>query len=147
LTADHCHFHEKSFVDAFEDPDYQQLFIDSIPLIIHDPLRDLPESYNAENASSIDFAPSIAHYLGLKNVRNPWLGGSIFERDSSHYSNKSVAALGPHEIFLITDDKIHSLNENGAHRSTLKILDTYINTVRQLELENKIWKKDSLTSP
>ncbi len=114
FTADHCHFHEKTFIKAFEDPDYQQLFVDRIPLIIHDPLRDLPESFNADNASSIDFAPSIAHYLGLKNISNPWLGRSIFERNVIPYSNKSVAALGPHEIFLITDDKIHSLNENGS---------------------------------
>lgn len=147
LTADHCHFHEKTFIDAFEDPDYQQLFIDRIPLIIHDPLRELPESYNADNASSIDFAPSIAHYLGLNNVRNPWLGNSIFERDGTHYSEKSVAALGPNEVFIVTDDRIHSLNENGAHQTTLKILDTYISIVRQLELEDQIWKEDSLTNP
>jgi len=147
FTSDHCHFHEKTFIKAFEDPDYQQLFIDRIPLIIHDPLRDLPETFDADNASSIDFAPSVAHYLGLKNISNPWLGGSIFERDSIRYSNKSVAALGPHEIFLITDDKIHSLNEDGSHQTSLEILDNYISIVRQLELENQIWKEDSLPIP
>jgi hypothetical protein len=110
-------------------------------------LRDLPETFDADNASSIDFAPSVAHYLGLKNISNPWLGRSIFERDVIPYSNKSVAALGPHEIFLITDDKIHSLNEDGSHQTSLEILDKYISIVRQLELENQIWKEDSLTIP
>jgi len=147
FTADHCHFHEKTFIKAFEDPDYQQLFVDRIPLMIHDPLRDLPETFDADNASSIDFAPSVAHYLGLKNISNPWLGGSIFERNVIPYSNKSVAALGPHEIFLITGDKIHSLNDDGSHQTSLEILDNYISIVRQLELENQIWKEDSLTIP
>ena len=147
LTADHCHYHEKTFVDVFEGQDYQQLFIDRIPLIIHDPHRELPESYDADNASSIDFAPTISHYLGLDNVKNPWLGGSIFERDSIHHSKKSVAALGPHEIFLITGDKIHSLDEDGEHQPTLQILDSYIAMVRQLELNNQIWDKDSPTFP
>jgi hypothetical protein len=58
-----------------------------------------------------------------------------------------VAALGPHEIFLITNDKIHSLNEDGSHQTSLEILDDYISIVRQLELENQIWKEDSLPIP
>ena len=142
FTADHCHFHERSFVKSFKSGDYQQLFIDRIPLIIHDPLRRLPPSYDAENSSSIDFTPTIAHYLGLKNGPNPFMGNSIFALESKPYRNMSVAALGPQEIFLIDNDKIHTLNNSPTHTSTLEVLATYIELVRQLELDNLIWKED-----
>lgn len=139
FTADHCHFHENAFITAFSGPDYQQTFVDRIPLIIRDPFRILPAEYDAHNSSSIDFAPTMAHYLGLENVRNSFMGTSIFENHLKANAQKSVAALGPHEIYLIDGKKIHRHGNGGEHAGTLNILDKYIGIVRQLELENRIW--------
>ncbi len=142
FTADHCHFHEFAFLDAFSDPDYEQKFVDRIPLIIHDPTRILPPVYDAGNSSSIDFAPTMAHYFGLENVKNPFMGKSIFERKQRLDKHVSVAALGPSEVYLIDGKKIHRFGEQSSYESTLKILDKYIAIVRQLELENRIWDDD-----
>lgn len=139
VTADHSHFHERAFVNAFKESGYQQLFIDRIPLIIHDPLRRLPREYDAENSSSIDFAPTIAHFLGLQNGPNPFMGNSIFESHKKPYRQLSVAALGPHEIFLIDNDRIHTLADSQKHTFTLKAAEAYIEKIRQLELEDRIW--------
>ena len=139
FTADHCRYHERSFVKAFESPDYQQLFVDRIPLIIYDPSRLLPPTYDAENSSSLDFAPTIAHYLGLENRANPFMGKSIFERDRKAYRDLSVAALGPGEIFLISDKQIHSSNNSRQYRFTLEVLTDFVELVRQLEVDDLIW--------
>jgi len=139
FTADHCHFHENAFLDAFSEPGYTKLFVDRIPLIIWDPSRSLPARYDARNASSIDFAPTMAHYFGLDNVRNPFLGMSLFEREQHLDKQISVAAIGPHEIYLIDEKKIHRLGEESAYNSTLKTLDKFVTAVRQLEIENRIW--------
>lgn len=138
LTADHSHYHDKSFIAAFDEPGYQKVFVDQIPLIIHDPLRNLPDDYDAEISSSIDFAPTIAHYLGLDNTRNPFMGTSIFERSPAH-RNAAIAALGPGEIFLINEERIHKMADAKKHRATLEILDTYISIARMLEKKDKIW--------
>lgn len=142
FTADHCHFHENAFLDVFSEPDYTKLFVDRIPLIIWDPSRSLPARYDARNASSIDFAPTIAHYFGLDNVRNPFLGMSLFEQERHLDKQISAAAIGPHEIYLIDGTKIHRLGEESAYNSTLKALDKFIAAVRQLEIENRIWDND-----
>lgn len=139
FTADHCRYHERSFIKAFKSPDYQQLFIDRIPLIIYDPSRLLPPTYDAGNSSSLDFAPTIAHYLGLENRANPFMGISIFERDRTAYKDVSVAALGPGEIFLISGKRIHSSNNSQQYRFTLEVLTEYVELVRQLELDDLIW--------
>lgn len=141
LTADHCHYPEKPYVAAFDEPGFQKIFVDRIPLIIHDPTRNLPETYDAGNASSIDFAPTLAHYLGMDNVRNPFLGTSIFEAGRKEYLHFAVSAIGPREIFLIDQDRIHKLGEPGKYRSRIKVLDKYIGVVKQLELDDRIWNE------
>lgn len=139
FTSDHSHFHDKSFVDAFDGPDYQKIFIDNIPLIIHDPLRSLPEEYDAEISSSIDLTPTLAHYFGLENTRNPFMGTSIFESQQKTYRHMATAALGPNETFLIDVERINRLGEPIKHGTTLEILNVYIGITRQLEMENRIW--------
>lgn len=139
FTSDHSHYHDKSFVAAFDEPDYQKFFIDKIPLIIHDPSRILPEEYDAEISSSIDLTPTLAHYFGLENTRNPFMGTSIFERQQKTYPHMATAALGPNETFLIDEDRIHKLGDPSKHRTTLEILNDFIRITRQLEIEDRIW--------
>ncbi|MEJ2057435.1 MAG: hypothetical protein P8X39_06315, partial [Desulfofustis sp.] len=107
--------------------------------------RILPAEYDAKNASSIDFAPTMAHYFSLAKVPNPFMGISIFEKERQSSNQKSVAALGPHEIYLINGGKIHRIGEGGAYEQILKVLDKYISGARQLELENRIWDDELLS--
>ena len=141
FTADHCHYHDNEFVAAFDGPDYQKIFVDTIPLILHDPRHTLPSEYDAANASSIDFAPSLVHYLGLENTRNPFMGTSIFEITAEPQERLSVAALGEHEIYLIDGNKIHGLADTTKHAESLKAIQTYLRIVSHLERSDRIWDK------
>jgi lipoteichoic acid synthase len=138
FTTDHCHYPEKQFVDAFKGPGYQQIFVDKIPLIIHDPTRKLPQTFDAKNSTSIDFTPSLIHYLNLGNHKNPFMGTSIYEKERKKYERFGLNSYG-FDLFLIDDEKIHKLGTSQNHRVKLKIMDKYITLSKQLEVTDKLW--------
>ena len=143
LTADHCHYPEKAFVKAFNTPDYQGFFVDKIPLIIYDPTRRLPKEYDAQNTTSLDFAPSLAHYLELPNSQNPFLGSSIFEqrRDPAH--TFGISFIGDQrDLFIIKDQKISRLDSNDKALPNGTLISKFIEVTQQLELDNRIWNRD-----
>lgn len=138
FTADHCHYPEKPFVKAFKSWGYQKLFVDTIPLIIFDPTRNLPKRFDARNSTSIDFAPSLIHYLGLDNRRNPFMGTSIYDKDRKAYEGFGVASYGKN-LFLIDDKKIHKFGFSNKHFSKLLVLQRYVHETKKLEIENRLW--------
>lgn len=143
FTADHAHYAEKSFVSAIKQSGqskYQKLFVDKIPLIIHDPLRSLPKKYDVGNATSIDFAPSIVHYLGLSNKKNSFLGLSFFDKERKEYNQYGVASIGGSH-FLIDNNRIHSVNNSEKHKDKLKLIAKFVKASQQLEVNNFLWKK------
>ncbi len=145
FTTDHCHYHEKPYVEAVNKPGshYQSIFVDQIPLIIHDPTRKLPRHFDAHFASSIDFTPSLVHYLALANHKNAFMGSSIFEKKTqrvfSKGNNSGVASLG-NKTYLIDQEKIHGgVNLLGPYEEDLIGLNGFIKHVQWLEGENRIW--------
>ncbi len=137
FTADHCHYQEKAFIAAFDEPGYQRLFVDRIPLIIHDPSRELPLSFDASYATSIDFTPSLIHYLGLANQKNPFIGTSIF---SDNRKNFGVASYN-NEYFIIDSTKIHRWNFSKTLQQELSLIKKIIGITHQLELDKRIWRE------
>jgi len=135
FTADHCHYQEKAFVAAFDEPGYQRIFVDRVPLIIHDPTRKLPQTFDANYATSVDFTPSLIHYLGLPNHKNPFIGTSIF---SGNRKNWGIASFN-NKYFLIDSKKIHRLGFSEVHREKLKLIKKFIATSQQIEVENRLW--------
>jgi len=138
FTTDHCHYPEKPFVDAFKGPGYQKFFVDTIPLIIHDPTKKLPKTFDAKNSTSIDFTPSLIHYLDLGNYKNPFMGTSIYEKKRKKYERYGLNSYGP-DLFLIDDEKIHKRGTSENHRVKLNIMDKYITLSKQLEVTDKLW--------
>ncbi len=138
FTTDHCHFYERPFVETFDMPDYQKFFVDRIPLIIYDPTRDLPETYDANYSTSIDFTPSIIHYLGLSNHKNPFLGTSIFEKNRKEYDEYGIASYG-NNFFLVDKNKIHTFKFSNMHQKKLALTANFIIGTYKLEAANKIW--------
>jgi len=139
FTSDHAHYYEKSYVDiikAYKEKDYQKLFVDKIPLIIHDPGRNLPNNYDAKYSTSIDFAPSLVHYLGLKNEINPFLGESIFLK--SRNKEYGIASYG-NNYYLIDNEKIHSKMNSKKYENLLMLIEKNIILTQQLEISNRIW--------
>ena len=145
LTADHTHYPDRDYVKLVaNDPGYVPVFVDRIPLIIYHPTKQLPTEFDAGNASSINFTPSLIHLLGLENRPNPFLGRSIFDPAGQNTpgSGRSIAAGGD-EIFLIDDSGVHKMgHESAAIRSQqqeLDFIDNLMSTIWQLEQHNRIW--------
>ena len=141
LTADHCHYPEKAFVTSFNDQDYQGFFMDRVPYIVYDPTRIIPEAYDARNATTIDFAPSLAHYLELANEKNPFLGTSMYEKGRKKYDDIGISFIGDKkDLFIVKDQKIQRLgNSNEYHNFGL--LTKFIMATQQAELANRIWSE------
>lgn len=71
FTADHTHAYEKPYVELMKnDPTYKPVFTDTIPLIIYDPIHELPSRYDANDDTSLALAPTILHLLNYNNAKN-----------------------------------------------------------------------------
>lgn len=98
FTADHCHYHDKPFMELVKnDSDYVKCFFDRIPLIIYDPIHSLPARYDAENNTSISLPPTVCQLLGINNTRNSFMGTSIFE--PAEHLPVSAAGMDFYTIF------------------------------------------------
>lgn len=139
FTTDHCHYPTQPFVAEIDDPEYQRLFVDRIPLIILDQQRKLPAYFDAANSTSLDFAPSLLHYLGITNQPNPFLGRSIFfQQDQTE--RLGVAVIEP-DIFIIDGKKIHGDKNSKLYRQDLQLLKKFIKISHGLEMTDRLWHK------
>ncbi len=138
FTSDHSHIAERPFVQAFKQPGYQGLFVDKIPLIIHDPIRNLPEEFDAVHSTSIDFAPSLMHYLELPNLANPFLGTSIFMPRNSRSVRYGYAQHGK-AAFLVDEHRVHRLRYTKQYKEKLSLVNKFIKYTQELEVTGKLW--------
>ncbi len=148
FTADHTHFPEREFVRVVgQNADYTPVFVDRIPLIIYDPGKTLPEEFDANYASSIDFTPSLIHWLGLGNRANPFVGQSIFDqhRRKSNGAGRSIASAGTH-VYLVNHKGIlkkgHKSLTNVEQRMELQFIGNMLSALSQLEKHNRIWPRN-----
>ncbi len=139
LTSDHAHFQGSDFVSLVDgQADYKPYFVDKIPLIIYHPTIGLPESFDAKQASSLDFTPSVIQLLKLSNRSNSFLGGSIFERTQT-----TGIAYGESHIYLIEATGIKQQGayiDNLSPDTSINQLYKVINNIQDLELQGRIWE-------
>lgn len=141
FTSDHSHYYSNPYLKLMKTVganDYQKLFIGKIPLIIYDPLANLPPEYDASYASSIDLAPTLVHLLGMPNERNSFLGTSIFDKSNITYASRGVAAYGE-STYLIDRERIHTEQQSQSQAVQLDLLSRYIRYVQGLEIKNRIY--------
>ncbi len=141
FTTDHAHFHTDSFIAAVTQArmaDYPGYFVDRIPLIIHDPRRELPPTFDAHYSTSLHFAPTLLHYLGVPNSKSPFLGTSLFERTQT----RDVAGVGP-DFFLIDSKGVLNISESD-EVDHVAIVDE-IEAARRVQLEDRLWPHSSLS--
>lgn len=135
LTSDHAKYHEPTYVNALVQygvTDYPGFFSDKIPFIIHDP-RGVPQaSLAAEQATSIDFAPTVADYLQLPNISNPFMGTSLFERET----DIGLANLNG-RLYLTSEAGIHDVT--NVRSDKIVELKRYIYDVQDLMRQNRVW--------
>lgn len=135
FTTDHAHFHEDSYVNALAASgidDYAGFFGDRIPLIIHDPSRRTPKSFDANYASSIHLAPTLAHFMGLTNRPVPFLGTSIFERSGDW----DVASFGENYYFF---NKSGIFDISASERPEHEAVKGWIRKSRAVIESNRVW--------
>ena len=78
VTADHAHSPSVEFASV-AGPDYQRSYFDVIPLMVYTPTAQLKGTMQV-TSSSIDYAPTMAHMLGLANQKNHFMGTSLFQK-------------------------------------------------------------------
>jgi phosphoglycerol transferase MdoB-like AlkP superfamily enzyme len=135
VTADHATYPEQAFRSVAGD-DYRPLFVDRVPLIIYDPTHQLPAVYDAQGSTSIDFAPTLMHLLGVQRADNSFLGISLFERDKG---SMGFAAIG--NEFYATDSQgaypAGSIPVKYAEQFSIKR--DQVQAYYQLERENRVF--------
>jgi arylsulfatase A-like enzyme len=133
LTADHAHMPSKEFVEA-AGAGYTAFFIDTIPLLVHDPFDELPGVFDAKQATSLDLAPSLLQMMRIPNQKNHFMGRSIFERQRE----TSVAYYGAF-FYSIDKDGVHDYLGGVMDASIQTSLRRFIRYTQQLEVRDNLW--------
>ena len=145
FTSDHASYMEKAYLDAMAEVTSVKArpsFWDTIPLIIYDPTRELPASYDAKIRTSVDFAPSLLHYLGIANRKNSFLGESIFETKANRRKSYGVVSAD-HLMIINKNGDFLTLRDPGQQEYTIKLFDRYIRMSKFLEMHRQIWPEDT----
>lgn len=145
FTSDHAPYMEKSYLEALEKigtTTPKPSFWDTIPLIIYDPTRELPESYDAKTKTSIDFAPSLLHYLGISNRKNSFIGESIFETGQNRKRQYGVVSAD-HLMVIDGNGSYFTLTDSKNMESTVNLFQKYVEGVKHYEMRSRIWPADS----
>ena len=139
FTADHAHYPDRDFVSTFStSADDQFHFVDEIPLIIFDPHKSLPATFDANYRNSIDFTPTVAHWLGLKNQQNPFIGRSIFEQEKIKQIGSIASADAEH--YVISASGIMASRPDRTPSDEMRFVGNLVNSLRELEQHDRIWE-------
>jgi phosphoglycerol transferase MdoB-like AlkP superfamily enzyme len=137
ITTDHATYHEPSFVEAFDAPDFYRFFVDEIPMLIHAPHLDLPKRFDANYENSIDLAPSVLHLLDIESYEHAFLGQSLFVKE--RLDGFSTASIGSGH-YLISKDGIFRQNTEDAPEQFRRHHDL-IDLFQALESKNKLFDR------
>lgn len=140
LTADHAHYYDKTYMNIMNDnPTYKKIFVDKIPLIIYDPTHDLPTRYDANDCTSLDLTPTILQLMDIKNVKNSFMGHSIF--DALEVSKGfHIAAIGE-DFYGLYNHQIYKENEiDQEHKSEFDQEKALVHGFYKCEEDNSVFR-------
>lgn len=106
FTSDHATYPDPMY-RAVAGDGLKPYFVDRIPLLIRDPIHDLPARLDAHGRNSLDLAPTVLQLLGLRQTPNSFLGHSLFEPRNFPLG---IAALG-NQYFLTTSQGVFARND------------------------------------
>lgn len=142
FTADHAHYYDKPYLEVMQgDKDYKKYFVDKIPLIIYDPFHKLPKTIDVNGKTSLDLTPTILHLLEINDVKNSFLGKSLFDMRNSDLVN--IAALG-HEFYCIYNNEVYNykdLDETSILKKFAKHKVSFIKGYYRLEANNEVFSE------
>ena len=138
FTSDHAHYPDRDFRALMsEDKNYQSYFVDQIPLMIYDPGKKMPRRFDAEFVTSINFAPTVANWMGFTVDKSSFVGSSIFNQTKDNIAVSIASADIEH--YLISENGIESNIANENPSEQLEFVGRVIDTLRQLEQHDRIW--------
>jgi lipoteichoic acid synthase len=142
LTSDHAHYPEASYADAAKvyDANYKKVFVDRVPLVIYDPSRATPNVFDANYSTTIDFAPTLLHYLGLPNVSNSFVGRSLFERERKLKEGIGISSFG-NDHYLIDASGVYGINNPKSRHEELGFIRRLVGATQKVEEEDRLWGK------
>ena len=123
------------------DKDYKKYFVDKIPLIIYDPFHKLPKTIDVNGKTSLDLTPTILHLLEINDVKNSFLGKSLFDKRNSDSVN--IAALG-YEFYCIYNNEVYNykdLDETSILKKFAKYKVSFIKGYYRLESNNEVFSE------
>ena len=88
FTSDHASYPSPEFKETF-GADQIDYMVDKIPFVIFNPLLG-HKVIDAENKNSLSFTPTILNLLRINQIKNHFLGTSLFANDSSIYNKLSI---------------------------------------------------------
>jgi hypothetical protein len=141
VTGDHSHWSSAGFRELYGGaPDLAGF--GRMALFIRDPLHDLPKRHEALS-SSVDFAPTILHLLGIDQP-NAFMGSSLFEPGPSR---KSLFGASGELGFVLDGSRpvgmpfpVGRLRRPGARRDgTLDLYLAWHDSLSWAIEENRVW--------
>lgn len=140
FTADHAHYYDKPFFALYgSEPSYKRYFIDKIPLIICDPTHRLPKKFDAKGNTSLSLTPTILHLLGINNVRNSFLGQSLFD-DNYTIPRFTFAAMGGDYYGIYDNTAFNKKSVNEQHRIEMAEWIKKVQLFYECEDQNRVFK-------
>jgi hypothetical protein len=140
FTTDHCHYTEKTYTEIMRPhfPDLSRIPVDTIPLIIYSPLHRLPDTFDADFRTSVDFTPSLIHLLGLPQRPNPWLGRSIFSSHARRDFRPGIVLIGT-DLFFVDRNGIARRGRLREYARDFWKVQRIMRYLADLEESNRIW--------
>jgi len=148
FTADHCHYPTKTYMEVTRPhfPDLPRIPVDTIPFIVYSPIHRLPDTFDAEFQTSLDFTPSLIHLLGLPQRSNPFLGRSIFSSHGRRDFEPGIALIG-RDLFLVDRNGIARKGRLGEHARDFWKIQRVMRYLADLEEGNRIWPGPGAAPP
>lgn len=136
FTSDHATYPDRTY-RAIAGSDLKPYFVDKIPLLIYDPLIDIPTSLDAHGRNSLDLAPTILQMMSINNMPNSFLGQSLFEKRSFPIG---ITAIGA-DFYITPPNNVYSLAEapSGLKQSAA-CEQGVVRSFYAAEKENRIFK-------
>jgi len=138
FTSDHAHFPDANYQSFWDPVDYYSpAFVDRIPLIIYSPFHEKVREFKFKHGSSLDFAPTLLHLLGIENYQSAFFGQSLFRS-----GNRMVPlAMSNQNMWYIKNGLPWFFNgsETNPNYATMNKL---IKRTQALELNDKLWPKN-----
>ncbi|RBP53447.1 LTA synthase family protein [Arenicella xantha] len=135
LTSDHAHYPDNDYRSLWSPEDrYSPVFMDRIPLLIYSPFHEQVAKFKIRRSSSLDFAPSILHLLGINRYQSPFLGHSLFDSTP----RMRPIAMSNQDAWYTARGLPQQLTteEPNPNYESMRL---FIKRTQALELKNKLW--------